>query len=74
MSLTLGNQLSGTVSRETKNAVNNTSNLGDSLTTGNNKSVEVVDGFLGSSLRDKEIMLGAPGQLHEIYNHQITLS
>ncbi len=59
MSLTLGNQLSGTVSRETKNAVNNTSNLGDSLTTGNNKSVEVVDGFLGSSLRDKEIMLGA---------------
>ena len=36
------------------------SGLGESLTTGNDKFVEVVvDDFLGSSLRDSEIVLGA---------------
>lgn len=58
-SLTLGNDLTGTVSREVGEASRRSSGLGESLTTGNNKFVEVVDGFLGSSLRDSEIILGA---------------
>ena len=59
MALTLGNDLTGTVSREVSEASRRSSGLGESLTTGDNKFVEVVDGFLGSSLRDSEIVLGA---------------
>lgn len=59
MPLTLGNDLTGLVSREVDAAENKATGLGESLTTGNDKFVEVVDAFLGNSLRDKEIMLGA---------------
>ena len=59
MTLTLGNDLTGTVAREVTAASRRSSGLGESLTTGNDKFVEVVDGFLGSSLRDSEIVLGA---------------
>ena len=59
MTLTLGNDLTGSVAREVSEASRKSSGLGESLTTGNNKFVEVVDGFLGSSLRDNEIVLGA---------------
>lgn len=59
MTLTLGNDLTGTVAREVTAASRKSSGLGESLTTGNDKFVEVVDGFLGSSLRDSEIVLGA---------------
>ena len=59
MTLTLGNDLTGTVAREVSAASRKSSGLGESLTTGNDKFVEVVDGFLGSSLRDSEIVLGA---------------
>jgi len=59
MTLTLGNDLTGSVAREVSEASRKSSGLGESLTTGNNKFVEVVDGFLGSSLRDSEIVLGA---------------
>ena len=59
MPLTLGNDLTGLVSREVDAAGNKATGLGESLTTGNDKFVEVVDAFLGNSLRDKEIMLGA---------------
>ena len=59
MTLTLGNDLTGTVAREVSAASRRSSGLGESLTTGNDKFVEVVDGFLGSSLRDSEIVLGA---------------
>jgi hypothetical protein len=58
MTLTLGNDLTGSVAREVSEASRKSSGLGESLTTGNNKFVEVVDGFLGSSLRDNEIVLG----------------
>ena len=57
--LTLGNDLTGTVAREVSEASRRSSGLGESLTTGENKFVEVVDGFLGNSLRDSEIVLGA---------------
>jgi len=59
MPLTLGNDLTGLVSREVDAAGSKATGLGESLTTGNDKFVEVVDAFLGNSLRDKEIMLGA---------------
>ena len=59
MPLTLGNDLTGLVSREVDAAGSKASGLGASLTTGNDVFVEVVDAFLGNSLRDKEIMLGA---------------
>ncbi len=59
MALTLGNDLTGTVAREVDAASRTASGLGESLTTGNDKFVEVVDGFLGNSLRDSEIILGA---------------
>jgi len=59
MSLTLGNDLTGTVSREVDAANRKAGGLGESLTTGTNKFVEVVDGFLGNSLRDSEIVLSA---------------
>ena len=57
--LTLGNELTGTVSREVNEASRRASGLGESLATGNDKFVEVVDGFLGHSLRDSEIVLVA---------------
>ena len=59
MPLTLGNDLTGLVSREVDAAGNKASGLGASLTTGNDTFVEVVDAFLGNSLRDGEIVLGA---------------
>lgn len=59
MSLTLANDLTGLVSREVDSAARITSGLGESLATGNDKFVEVVDSFLGNSLRDSEIILGA---------------
>ncbi|GAB4164769.1 MAG: hypothetical protein Tsb006_4360 [Rickettsiaceae bacterium] len=59
MALTLGNDLTGLVAREVDAAGRTASGLGESLTTGNDKFVEVVDSFLGNSLRDGEIVLGA---------------
>ncbi|MEA0970101.1 hypothetical protein Megvenef_00049 [Candidatus Megaera venefica] len=59
MPLTLGNDLTGLVSREVDAAGNKATGLGESLTTGNDKFVEVVDAFLGNSLRDGQIILGA---------------
>ena len=59
MTLTLGNDLTGLVSREVAASGNKASGLGVSLTTGNDVFVEVVDEFLGNSLRDGEILLGA---------------
>jgi len=59
MPLTLGNDLTGLVSREVDSATTRTTGLGKSLTTGDNEFVEVVDGFLGNALRDGEIILGA---------------
>jgi flagellin-like hook-associated protein FlgL len=57
--LTLGNDLTGTVSREINSANSRASGLGESLATGDNKFVEVVDGYLGHSLRDTEVVLSA---------------
>lgn len=57
--LTLGNDLTGTVSREINSANSRANGLGESLATGCNKFVEVVDGYLGHSLRDTEVVLGA---------------
>lgn len=62
MALTLGNDLTGTTSREVGEASRRLTLLGDSMVTGNNKDIEVVDGFLGSSLQDSEIILGAIAQ------------
>jgi hypothetical protein len=59
MALTLGNDLTGLVSREVDAAGSKASGLGASLTTGNDVFVEVVDAFLGNSLRDGEVVLGA---------------
>ena len=59
MTLTLGNDLTGLVSREVTAAESKTRGLGASLTTGNDVFVEVVDAFLGNSMRDGEILLGA---------------
>jgi len=59
MALTLGNDLTGLVSREVDAAGSRATGLGSSLTSGNNQFVSVVDGFLGNSLRDGEIVLGA---------------
>ena len=59
MSLTLGNNLTGLVSRQVDSDGRKARGLGESMTTGNNKFVSVVDAFLGSSLRDNEVVLGA---------------
>jgi len=59
MPLTLGNDLTGLVSREVDAAGSKASGLGASLTTGNDVFVEVVDAFLGNSLRDGEVVVGA---------------
>jgi flagellin-like hook-associated protein FlgL len=59
MTLTLGNDLTGLVSRKVDAAESKARSLGASLTTGNDVFVEVVDEFLGNSLRDGEILLGA---------------
>ena len=58
MTLTLGNDLTGLVSREVDSGGSKASQLGASLTSGNDAFVEVVDAFLGNSLRDNEILLG----------------
>ncbi len=62
MTLTLGNDLTGTTAREVSAASRRLAQLGDSMVTGDDKGIEVVDGFLGSSLRDTEIILGAIAQ------------
>lgn len=62
MTLTLGNNLTGTTAREVQEASRRLSLLGDSMVTGDNKDIEVVDGFLGNTLRDAEIILGAVAQ------------
>jgi len=49
MSLTLGNDLTGTVAREVDAANRKAAGLGESMTTGSNKFVEVVDAFLGKT-------------------------
>ena len=49
MTLTLGNDLTGLVSRAVAAAESKTRGLGTSLTTGNDVFVEVVDAFLGNS-------------------------
>ena len=59
MTLILGNDLTALVSREVDASGRKSSGLGISLTTGNDVFVEVVDAFLGNSLRDREILLGA---------------
>ena len=59
MPLTLGNTLTKQVSREVNAAQARSSSLGESMVSGKNKNVEVVDGFLGHSLKDDEIFLGA---------------
>lgn len=59
MTLTLGNDLTGLVSRKVDASESKARSLGASLTTGNDVFVEVVDKFLGNSLRDGEILLGA---------------
>ncbi len=59
MALTLANDLTGLVSREVDAAQRYSSLLGESLATGTDKLVSVVDSFLGNSLRDNEIILGA---------------
>lgn len=51
MTLTLGNDLTGLVSREVGSGGSKASQLGASLTSGNDAFVEVVDAFLGNSLR-----------------------
>lgn len=62
MTLTLGNDLTGTSAREISEASRRLRFLGDSMVSGDNKDIEIVDGFLGSSLRDAEIILGAVAQ------------
>lgn len=57
MTLTLGNDLTGLVSREIDAAGRRASGLGKSMTTGINEFAPVVDSFLGNSLRDTEIIL-----------------
>lgn len=59
MTLTLKSSLTSTVSREIRAASNLNHTLGASLTTGNNKDIEVVDSFLGSTLQSDEIIKGA---------------
>ncbi len=59
MPLTLGNTLTKQVSREVNSAQARSSSLGESMVTGQNQNVAVVDGFLGHSLKDGEIFLGA---------------
>ncbi len=62
MPLTLTNDLTGLVSREVNAASREVGALGESIVSGDNKNVEVVDAFLGNSLRDREIFLGAIAQ------------
>jgi len=59
MSLTLSNNLTGATAREINAATRNASLLGASMTTGDNKKTPIVDAFLGHSLKDREIVLGA---------------
>ena len=62
MPLTLSNDLTGLVSREVNSASREVGTIGESIVSGDNKNVEVVDAFLGNSLRDREIFLGAIAQ------------
>lgn len=56
MPLTLQSGLTPTVSRQVIAVSSLNQTLGASLTTGENKDVEVIDGFLGKSLRSDEII------------------
>ena len=62
MPLTLTNDLTGLVSREVGAASREVGTLGESLVSGDNMNVEVVDAYLGNSLRDREFFLGAIAQ------------
>ena len=62
MPLTLTNDLTGLVSREVSAASREVGTLGESLVSGDNMNVEVVDAYLGNSLRDREFFLGAIAQ------------
>lgn len=59
MALTLENSLTNTASRNADAIHDKTASLGESMTTGMNVLAEVVDSFLGRSLNDKEVLLGA---------------
>ncbi|MDA9163696.1 hypothetical protein N9N97_02310 [Rickettsiaceae bacterium] len=59
MTLTLENSLTNTASRNADAIHDKTAALGESMTTGMNVLAEVVDSFLGRSLNDKEVLLGA---------------
>ncbi len=50
MPLTLTNDLTGLVSREVGAASREVGTLGESLVSGDNMNVEVVDAYLGNSL------------------------
>jgi len=60
--LTLANPLTYSVAREVNAANRKADMLSKSMTTGTNQNVQVMDGFLGNSLRDSEIVLGAVAQ------------
>jgi len=60
--LTLANPLTYSVSREVNAANRKADMLSKSMTTGVNQNVQVMDSFLGNSLRDSEIVLGAVAQ------------
>lgn len=62
MPLTLTNDQTGLVSREVTAASREIGTLGESMVSGDNKNIEVVDAFLGNSLRDREFFLGAIAQ------------
>lgn len=59
MALTLGNNLTGGVSRTVIESNRQASTLGESMTSGLNQNIESVDAFLGNSLRDNQLILGA---------------
>ena len=59
MALTLGNNLTGTVSRTVVESNRKAATLGESMTTGLNQDTQAVDSFLGNSLRDSEKILSA---------------
>jgi hypothetical protein len=56
MGSTLGNVLTDTVLMTTNKESRKIKDIGDSLTTGQNQMKDVVDGFLGNSLKDTEVI------------------
>jgi flagellin-like hook-associated protein FlgL len=59
MGLTLGNDLTKSVSLQINASTTVAKDLGDSMTSGRDKLVAVVDGFIGNSLNDSGVILGA---------------